>query len=133
VVIEADTSRRPSATSLLVDDLSFTLPPAGIVGVIGANGAGKSTLFKMLIDEYEAPTMVAAPDSGSIRLGATVQLGYVDQNRTLDPREDRLRRDHRGRRSPRDRRARDARPPYVASFNFKGPDQQKNGRQPLRR
>ncbi|NDH96604.1 MAG: energy-dependent translational throttle protein EttA [Actinobacteria bacterium] len=126
VVIEANNISKAFGDKLLIDDFSFTLPPAGIVGVIGANGAGKSTLFKMLIDEYEDTNdPVAAPDSGTIRLGSTVQLGYVDQNRTLDPEKtvydeitggvDHLEvggREMHGR-------------SYVASFNFKGPDQQK--------
>jgi ATPase subunit of ABC transporter with duplicated ATPase domains len=126
VVIEANNISKAFGDKLLIDDFSFTLPPAGIVGVIGANGAGKSTLFKMLIDEYEDTNdPVAAPDSGTIQLGGTVQLGYVDQNRTLDPEKtvydeitggvDHLEvggREMHGR-------------SYVASFNFKGPDQQK--------
>jgi len=126
VVIEAEHIAKAFGDKLLIDDFSFTLPPAGIVGVIGANGAGKSTLFKMLIDEFEGTNdPVAAPDSGSITLGSTVQLGYVDQNRTLDPHKtvydeitggvDHLEiggREMHGR-------------SYVASFNFKGPDQQK--------
>jgi ATP-binding cassette ChvD family protein len=126
VVIEASNISKAFGDKLLIDDFSFTLPPAGIVGVIGANGAGKSTLFKMLIDEYEDTNdPVAAPDSGTIQLGGTVQLGYVDQNRTLDPEKtvydeitggvDHLEvggREMHGR-------------SYVASFNFKGPDQQK--------
>ncbi len=64
---------------LLIDDLSFRLPPAGIVGVIGANGAGKTTLFRMITGQ-------AQPDAGSLRLGETVELAYVDQSRDeLDP------------------------------------------------
>ena len=91
VVIDAQNLSVAFGDKLLIDDFSFTLPPAGIVGVIGANNAGKSTLFKMLIDEYEGTNdPVAAPDSGSIKLGTTVELGYVDQNRTLRPRQDRL-------------------------------------------
>ncbi len=126
VVIEAEHIRKAFGDKLLIDDLTFTLPPAGIVGVIGANGAGKSTLFKMIINEAEGHAdPEAAPDDGQIRLGATVQLGYVDQNRTLDPAKtvyeeitggvDNLTvggREVHGR-------------SYAASFNFKGPDQQK--------
>ena len=59
---------------LLVDDLSFKLPPGGIVGVIGPNGAGKTTLFRMITGQD-------SPDSGSINIGDTVKLGYVDQSR----------------------------------------------------
>lgn len=104
---------------LLIDDLSFSLPPGGIVGVIGPNGAGKSTLFKML-------TGVEQPDAGSIDVGETVQLSYVDQARdALDPDKnvweeisggtDRI---LVGKREMASRA-------YVGQFNFKGPDQQK--------
>ena len=67
------------ATELLIDDLSFKLPPGGIVGVIGPNGAGKTTLFRMITGQEK-------PDSGAIKIGEIVQLGYVDQSRdALDP------------------------------------------------
>ena len=126
VVIEAEHLSKGFGEKLLIDDLSFTLPPAGIVGVIGANGAGKSTLFKMIIDAAEGTNDdEAAPDSGKLRVGSTVQLGYVDQDRTLDPDKtvyeeitggvDNLTvggREIHGR-------------AYVASFNFRGSDQQK--------
>jgi len=118
VVIEAEHLTKGFGDRLLIEDLSFSLPPAGIVGVIGANGAGKTTLFKMLTGDDE-------PDSGTLRVGPTVQLAYVDQNRTLDPdktvyeeitggRDDLVvgGREINGR-------------AYVASFNFKGSDQQK--------
>ena len=74
VVIEAEGLSKGFGDSLLIDDLSFKLPPGGIVGVIGPNGAGKTTLFKML-------TGAEKPDKGSIRLGETVKIGYVDQSR----------------------------------------------------
>ena len=74
VVIEAEGLSKGYGETLLIDDLTFKLPPGGIVGVIGANGAGKTTLFKMI-------TGVETPDSGSIRVGDTVDLGYVDQSR----------------------------------------------------
>ena len=78
-VIEVENLRKGFGDRLLIDDLSFTLPPAGIVGIIGPNGAGKSTLFKMLAGREEA-------DSGSIKIGDTVDLSYVDQDRDdLDP------------------------------------------------
>ncbi len=104
---------------LLINDLTFKLPPGGVVGVIGPNGAGKSTLFKMIIGEEQ-------PDSGSITLGETVKLGYVNQSRdALDPNKnvweeisggnDMI--DLGGRETPS--RA------YVGAFNFKGGDQQK--------
>ena len=126
VVIESDSVSKGFDDKLLIDDLSFSLPPAGIVGVIGANGAGKSTLFKMIIDAAEGRSDPAySPDSGTLRIGPTVTLGYVDQDRTLDPDKtvyeeitggvDNLEvggREIHGR-------------AYVASFNFKGADQQK--------
>jgi sulfate-transporting ATPase len=81
LVIEAEHLRKGYGDRLLIDDLSFRLPPGGIVGVIGANGAGKTTLFRMITGQEE-------PDAGSLRIGPTVQLGYVDQSRdTLDPKK----------------------------------------------
>jgi ATP-binding cassette ChvD family protein len=74
VVIEAEEVRKGYGNRLLIDDLSFKLPAGGIVGVIGANGAGKTTLFRMITGQEQ-------PDSGSIRIGDTVDLGYVDQSR----------------------------------------------------
>src|SRR5918995_4556698 len=74
VVVEARKLRKGYGDVLLMDDVSFTLPPGGIVGVIGPNGAGKTTLFRMLVGQEQ-------PDGGSIRLGETVQIGYVDQSR----------------------------------------------------
>ncbi len=79
VVIEADKVCKSFADRLLVENMSFALPPGGIIGVIGPNGAGKTTLFKMIIGREQ-------PDSGTIRLGETVKLAYVDQSRdSLDP------------------------------------------------
>ncbi|MFZ4586053.1 MAG: energy-dependent translational throttle protein EttA [Acidimicrobiia bacterium] len=78
VVVEFDQVSKAYGDKLLFDDLTFTLPPGGIVGVIGANGAGKTTLFRMIAEQEQ-------PDSGSITVGSTVQLAYVDQSRaTLD-------------------------------------------------
>ncbi len=77
VVIEANKIAKAFGDKLLYDDLSFKLPPNGIVGVIGANGAGKTTLFKMI-------TGAEKPDGGTFKVGETVKLGYVDQNRVLD-------------------------------------------------
>ena len=74
VVVEVDGLHKGFEDRLLIDDLSFKLPPGGIVGVIGPNGAGKSTLFKMITGQEQ-------PDEGTIRVGETVQLGYVDQSR----------------------------------------------------
>src|SRR5437773_6866452 len=77
VVIEADKVNKAYGDKLLMEDMTFQLPPGGIVGVIGPNGAGKTTLFRMITKQEE-------PDAGTIRIGETVQLAYVDQRRTLD-------------------------------------------------
>ena len=119
VVVEADHVAKAYGDRVLIDDLSFTLPRGGIVGVIGPNGAGKTTLFRMIVGQE-------TPDAGTLRVGETVRLAYVDQSRdALGPRQtvweaisggaETL--DLGGRSVPS--RA------YVASFNFKGPDQQK--------
>jgi len=118
-VIELDSVSKGFDDRLLIDDLSFSLPPAGIVGIIGANGAGKTTLFKMI-------TGTESPDSGTITVGSTVELGYVDQSRdSLDPERsvfDEISDGHDfidvGGREVNARA-------YVASFNFRGSDQQK--------
>ena len=119
IVIEAEQLEKGFGDKLLVEDLSFRLPPGGIVGVIGPNGAGKSTLFKMLTSQEN-------PDSGSMRLGETVKLGYVDQSRdTLEDGKtvweeisDGLDELQLGNRTMPSRA-------YVSLFNFKGSDQQK--------
>ena len=119
-VINADHVRKGYGNYLLIDDMSFSLPRGGIVGVIGPNGAGKSTLFKMI-------TGVEQPDFGTITLGETVVLGFVDQSReSLDDRktvweeiaqgEDEI---DLGNKRKMQSRA------YVGAFNFKGGDQQK--------
>jgi len=119
VVVECERLRKAYGDNLLFDDLSFKLPPGGIVGVIGPNGAGKTTLFRMITGQEK-------PDSGTLRVGETVKLAYVDQSRDV------LKGDQNvweaiaegnevlqlGRRTLNSRS-------YVASFNFKGPDQQK--------
>jgi energy-dependent translational throttle protein EttA len=118
-VIEADAVRKGFGDRLLLDDLSFSLPPAGIVGVIGPNGAGKTTLFRMIVGEE--PT-----DAGNLSLGDTVELAYVDQSRdTLDPEKtvweeisDGKEFIQLGEREVQSRA-------YVAGFNFKGSDQQR--------
>ncbi len=74
VVVEADHISKGFGATLLIDDLSFALPPGGIVGIIGPNGAGKTTLFRMIVDQQ-------TPDSGELRRGETVELAYVDQSR----------------------------------------------------
>ncbi len=119
LVIEADGISKAYGDKVLFENLSFSLPPGGIVGVIGPNGAGKTTLFRLLVGEEQ-------PDSGTLRIGPTVELGYVDQNR------DALHPDHTvyeeisgghdtlemGGRKINSRA-------YVARFNFQGTDQQK--------
>lgn len=119
LVIEADNVNKAFGDKVLMDDMNFRLPPGGIVGVIGPNGAGKTTLFRMITGQEE-------PDSGALRVGDTVELGYVDQSRDdLDP-------DHTvyqeisgghddiilGKRRVNARA-------YVNRFNFRGPDQEK--------
>src|SRR5262249_11451307 len=120
VVVDVERLSKAFGDRLLIDNLSFKLPPGGIVGVIGPNGAGKTTLFKVLTGQEK-------PDAGSIKLGSTVKLGYVDQSRDhlngkntvwqevsagLDVMKlgDKMEVNSRA---------------YVSWFNFKGPDQQK--------
>ena len=119
-VIEAKNISKAYGDKLLFEDLSFTLPPGGIVGVIGPNGAGKSTLFKII-------TGKETPDSGSIEIGSTVHLGYVDQSRDhLDPKHNVWEEISDGldymKVNGQDMSTR----AYVGAFNFKGADQQKN-------
>ena len=127
LVVEVHHLRKGFGDQLLIEDLSFSLPPAGIVGVIGGNGAGKTTLFRMLVAAHQGISDPATnPDSGEIRIGPTVDLGYVDQSRhTLNA--DRsvyqeITDDQElievGNREVNGRA-------YVASFNFRGVDQQK--------
>ncbi|TWU27083.1 putative ABC transporter ATP-binding protein [Novipirellula galeiformis] len=119
LVIEGTGVHKAFGDKVLIDNLSFRLPPGGIVGVIGPNGAGKTTLFRMLTGQD-------TPDSGTIRVGETVDLGYVDQSRdALDPNKTVFQEisgghDHldMGGRSIASRS-------YVSRFNFKGPDQEK--------
>ncbi len=118
VVIEAEGLTKGFDDRLLIDDLSFSLPPAGIVGVIGPNGAGKSTLFKMIVGDEE-------PDAGTLRIGDTVELAYVDQNRTLDP-DATIYDEITGGHDVLDIAGTEVNGrAYVASFNFTGSDQQK--------
>jgi ATP-binding cassette ChvD family protein len=118
-VIDFASLTKGFGSNLLIDDLTFKLPPGGIVGVIGPNGAGKTTLFRMITEQDK-------PDSGTIKVGDSVQLGYVDQSRdTLDGKKtvweeisgglDQL---QLGKREVNSRA-------YCAAFNFKGADQQK--------
>ena len=119
-VIEAKNITKAYGDKLLFENLSFMLPPGGIVGVIGPNGAGKSTLFKIL-------TGKETPDSGTIEIGSTVRLGYVDQSRDhLDPKKNVWEEISDGldymKVNGQDMSTR----AYVGAFNFKGADQQKN-------
>jgi ATP-binding cassette ChvD family protein len=119
VVIEAKGLRKAYGNNLLIDDLNFLLPPGGIVGIIGPNGAGKTTLFRMIIGQEK-------PDAGTLRIGETVKIGYVDQSRDalhadktvweeISDGQDVI---ELGKRQVPSRA-------YAAAFNFKGPDQQK--------
>jgi len=119
IVVEADKVGKAYGDNILIEGMSFSLPPGGIVGVIGPNGAGKTTLFRMITGQE-------SPDSGNFRIGETVKLAYVDQNRdALDPDktiwevisggDDTL---QLGKRQAKSRG-------YVARFNFSGADQQK--------
>ena len=119
MVVEARDLRKAYGDKLLIDDLNFTLPRGGIVGVIGPNGAGKTTLFRMITGQEK-------PDGGTLRLGETVKLGYVDQSRDslsanktvheeISGGEDEI---ALGKRTVASRA-------YVSWFNFKGRDQQR--------
>jgi len=118
-VIVAAHLRKGYGDRLLIEDVSFRLPPAGIVGVIGANGAGKTTLFRMIIGQEQ-------PDGGTLDIGPTVDLAYVDQSRdALDPEKTVYQEISGGTDTIRiGKREQNARA-YVASINFKGSDQQK--------
>ena len=118
-VVEFAGLRKGYGDNLLIDDLSFRLPPGGIVGVIGPNGAGKTTLFRMIVGQEK-------PDKGSIKIGETVHLGYVDQSRDalagnknvweeISGGQDLI---QLGKREVNSRA-------YCSNFNFKGADQQK--------
>jgi energy-dependent translational throttle protein EttA len=119
LVIEATELRKGYGNNLLIDDMNFKLPPGGVVGVIGPNGAGKTTLFRMITGQEQ-------PDGGTLRVGDTVKLGYVDQSRDsldgdrtvwqeISGGEEVI---YLGKRAIQSRA-------YVAAFNFKGSDQQK--------
>ena len=119
IVVEASGLKKGYGDVMLIDDLNFTLPPGGIVGVIGPNGAGKTTLFRMLVGQEK-------PDAGTLRLGDTVQIGYVDQSREalgadttvfdeISGGNDEI---QLGKKAVNSRA-------YVSWFNFKGRDQQR--------
>jgi sulfate-transporting ATPase len=118
VVVEADDVKKAYGDKLLIDDMTFKLPPGGIVGVIGPNGAGKTTLFRMIIGQEP-------PDAGTIRVGDTVKLAYIDQNRPLDGEKTIFEEITGGgdvvQLGNREMNSR----AYVARFNFSGQDQQK--------
>ncbi len=119
-VIEAKGISKAFGDKLLFEDLSFILPPGGIVGVIGPNGAGKSTLFKMITGQEK-------PDSGTIEIGSTVRLGYVDQSRDhLDPTKNVWEEISDGLDYMKVNGFDTSTRAYVGAFNFKGQDQQKN-------
>ena len=119
VVLEANDLVKGFGDRLLINGLSFDLPRAGIVGVIGPNGVGKSTLFKMIVGDE-------APDSGTLRVGETVQISYVDQNRAgIDPEKTVWEVVSDGLDYLKVGNFEMASRAYVASFGFKGPDQQK--------
>lgn len=117
-VIEAKNLTKGFEDRLLIENLDFSLPPGGIVGIIGPNGAGKSTLFKMIIGQEK-------PDNGTLTIGETVKLGYIDQNRPLDPSKSIWEEISGGqdiiKLGTREVNSR----AYVSRFNFSGSDQQK--------
>jgi sulfate-transporting ATPase len=119
LVIEAEHLKKAFGDRLLIEDLSFSLPPGGIVGVIGPNGAGKSTLFKMLTGNEQ-------PDGGSIRVGPTVEVSYVDQSRdALDGDKTVWEEISNGQDILKVGNYETQSRAYVSRFNFKGSDQQK--------
>jgi ATPase subunit of ABC transporter with duplicated ATPase domains len=119
VVVQAEHLSKGYGDRLLIDDLSFSLPRGGIVGVIGANGAGKTTLFRMITGQEK-------PDKGALRVGETVRLAYVDQSRdALDASKNVWEEISGGAEQLMLGVRQMASRAYVASFNFKGSDQQK--------
>ena len=118
-MVEARDVAKGFGDRLLIEDLSFSLPPGGIVGVIGPNGAGKTTLFRMIVGDEQ-------PDDGTLGLGDTVELAYVDQSRdSLDPEKNVWEEisDGYDQMKVGDREVNSR--AYVAGFNFKGSDQQR--------
>jgi ATP-binding cassette ChvD family protein len=119
LVVEAKNLRKGYGDNVLIEDLSFNLPPGGIVGVIGPNGAGKTTLFRMIVGQEK-------PDSGTLRVGDTVALSYVDQSRDVLKGDDNVWQaiSEGNDIIPLGKREVPSRA-YVSWFNFKGSDQQK--------
>jgi len=118
-VVEVSDLSKGFGDRMLIDGLSFSLPPNGLVGVIGPNGVGKTTLFKMIVGEEQ-------PDSGTIRIGETVRVAYVDQLRSgIDPNKNVWQVISDGETSIRVGNTEIPSRAYVAAFGFKGPDQQK--------
>jgi len=119
VVVDAEHVAKGYEDRLLVSDLTFSLPPGGIVGVVGPNGAGKTTLFRMIVGQEQ-------PDGGTLRVGDTVELAYVDQSRdALDPDKTIFQEITDGLDTLTIGNREVASRAYVATFNFRGPDQQK--------
>ncbi len=119
-VIEVDNLSKAYGDKLLFEDLSFTLPPGGIVGVIGPNGAGKSTLFRILTGKEQ-------PEAGTVEIGSTVHLGFVDQSRDdLNPKHNVWEEISGGHDYMTVNKHEMSTRAYVGAFNFKGQDQQKN-------
>jgi ATP-binding cassette ChvD family protein len=119
LVVEAEGISKSFGDRLLIENLSFKLPPGGIVGVIGPNGAGKTTTFKMITEQEK-------PDSGTFRVGETVKLGYIDQSRdSLNPDKTVFEEISDGLDILKLGKIEMASRAYVGAFNFRGPDQQK--------
>jgi sulfate-transporting ATPase len=120
LVVECKNLKKAYNGRTLIKDLSFSLPPGGIVGIIGPNGAGKTTLFRMITGQEK-------PDGGSIRIGETVKLGYVDQSRDSLTAKNNVWEEISGKNEVLKLGTMEVNSrAYVASFNFRGPDQQKN-------
>ncbi len=132
LVVEADSVAKGYEDTLLFEDLTFSLPPGGIVGVVGPNGAGKTTLFRMIVGAHarahdlEPPAVAEEPDEGTLRVGSTVRLSYVDQTRDALDDDATVFTEITGGHDVIDVGGREVKGrAYVAQFNFSGTDQQK--------
>jgi ATP-binding cassette ChvD family protein len=132
LVVEADSVSKAYGDHLLFEDLTFKLPPGGIVGVVGPNGAGKTTLFRMIVGAHaqanglEPPPSAEQPDEGALRVGSTVQLSYVDQTRDVLDGDKTVFEEITDGADVLDVGGREVKGrAYVAQFNFSGSDQQK--------